>query len=42
MIEKELAELREKSNALKANWKREKDLIAKARTLKETNRAAED
>ena len=34
-IEKELAELREKSNALKANWKREKDLIAKARTLKE-------
>src|ERR1700687_3294424 len=33
--EKELAELREKSNALKANWKREKDLIAKARTLKE-------
>jgi ATP-dependent Clp protease ATP-binding subunit ClpB len=35
VIEKELAELREKSNALKANWKREKDLIAKARTLKE-------
>jgi ATP-dependent Clp protease ATP-binding subunit ClpB len=34
-IEKELAELREKSNALKANWKREKDLIARARTLKE-------
>ena len=35
VIEKELAELREKSNALKANWKREKDLIARARTLKE-------
>ena len=35
VIEKELAELREKSNALKANWKREKDLIANARTLKE-------
>jgi len=35
VIEKELAELREKSNALKANWKREKDLISKARTLKE-------
>jgi ATP-dependent Clp protease ATP-binding subunit ClpB len=35
VLEKDLAELREKSNALKANWKREKDLIAKARTLKE-------
>ncbi len=35
ILDKELAELREKSNALKANWKREKDLIAKARTLKE-------
>ena len=35
VIEKELAELREQSNALKANWKREKDLIAKTRTLKE-------
>ena len=35
MIEKELAEIREKSNALKANWKQEKDLIAKARALKE-------
>jgi len=35
VIEKELAELREKSNALKANWKREKDLIGKARALKE-------
>jgi ATP-dependent Clp protease ATP-binding subunit ClpB len=34
-IEKELAELREKSNALKANWKHEKDLIARTRTLKE-------
>jgi len=35
VIERELAGLRETSNALKANWKREKDLIAKARTLKE-------
>src|ERR1700733_8106288 len=35
VIEKELAELRERSNALKANWKREKDLIARTRTLKE-------
>src|SRR3977135_3340684 len=35
VIEKELAELREKSNALKANWKREKDLIARARRRKE-------
>ncbi len=35
VIEKELAELREKSNALKANWKREKDMIARTRTLKE-------
>ena len=35
VIEKELAELREKSNALKANWKREKDMIAHARALKE-------
>jgi ATP-dependent Clp protease ATP-binding subunit ClpB len=35
VIEKELAEIREKSNALKAAWKQEKDLIARARTLKE-------
>jgi ATP-dependent Clp protease ATP-binding subunit ClpB len=35
VIEKELAEIREKSNALKANWKKEKDLIARARELKE-------
>jgi ATP-dependent Clp protease ATP-binding subunit ClpB len=34
-VEKELAGIREKSNALKAKWKQEKDLIAKARTLKE-------
>jgi len=34
-IEKELAEIREKSNALKANWKKEKDLIARTRALKE-------
>jgi len=35
VLEKELAEIREKSNALKANWKKEKDLIARQRTLKE-------
>jgi ATP-dependent Clp protease ATP-binding subunit ClpB len=35
VIEKELAELREKSNALKANWKKEKDVIARSRQLKE-------
>jgi ATP-dependent Clp protease ATP-binding subunit ClpB len=35
VIDKELAELREKSNALKANWKKEKDVIARSRQLKE-------
>jgi ATP-dependent Clp protease ATP-binding subunit ClpB len=35
VIEKELAEIREKSNTLKANWKKEKDLIARVRILKE-------
>src|SRR5882762_4859856 len=35
VIEKELAGIREKSNALKANWKKEKDLIARSRALKE-------
>jgi ATP-dependent Clp protease ATP-binding subunit ClpB len=35
VIEKELAEIREKSNALKANWKKEKDVIAHSRELKE-------
>jgi len=35
VIEKELAEIREKSNALKANWKKEKDAIARTRTFKE-------
>jgi ATP-dependent Clp protease ATP-binding subunit ClpB len=35
IIEKELAGIREKSNALKANWKKEKDLIARSRELKE-------
>jgi len=34
-VERELAEVREKSNALKANWKQEKDLIARSRQLKE-------
>jgi ATP-dependent Clp protease ATP-binding subunit ClpB len=35
VIEKELAEIREKSNTLKVNWKKEKDLIARIRALKE-------
>ncbi len=35
IVEKELAGIREKSNALKAKWKQEKDVIAKARALKE-------
>ncbi len=34
-IDKELAEVRERSNTLKANWKREKDLIGRSRALKE-------
>ena len=34
-LEKELAHIREQSNALKANWKKEKDLITKQRELKE-------
>ncbi|HSZ62700.1 MAG TPA: ATP-dependent chaperone ClpB [Terriglobales bacterium] len=34
-VEKELAGIREQSNALKAKWKHEKDVIAKARALKE-------
>jgi ATP-dependent Clp protease ATP-binding subunit ClpB len=34
-IDKDLAEIREKSNTLKANWKKEKDLIARIRELKE-------
>jgi ATP-dependent Clp protease ATP-binding subunit ClpB len=35
VIDKELAEVREKSNALKAKWKQEKDLIGRSRQLKE-------
>ena len=35
VIEKELAEIREKSNALKANWRKEKDVIGRSRELKE-------
>ena len=35
IIDRELAEIREKANTLKANWKREKDLIARTRELKE-------
>jgi ATP-dependent Clp protease ATP-binding subunit ClpB len=35
IIDRELAEIREKSNALKAKWKKEKDLIARSRALKE-------
>jgi len=34
-VEKELAGIREQSNTLKAKWKQEKDVIAKARALKE-------
>jgi ATP-dependent Clp protease ATP-binding subunit ClpB len=34
-IEKELAELRERSNALKARWKQEKESIGRVRELKE-------
>jgi ATP-dependent Clp protease ATP-binding subunit ClpB len=34
-LDKELADLREKSNALKAVWKQEKDVIARTRALKE-------
>ncbi len=35
VLEKELAEIRENSNALKAKWKQEKELISQVRTLKE-------
>jgi ATP-dependent Clp protease ATP-binding subunit ClpB len=35
VIEKELAEIQERANTLKANWKKEKDLIARVRALKE-------
>ena len=35
IIDRELAERREKANTLKANWKKEKDLIARTRELKE-------
>ena len=35
IIDKELAEIREKSTALKANWKKEKELIERSRQLKE-------
>src|ERR1700682_2278108 len=35
VIERDLAEIREKANTLKASWKREKDLIARSRSLKE-------
>jgi ATP-dependent Clp protease ATP-binding subunit ClpB len=34
-VEKELAAIREKSNALKARWKQEKDAISRQRELKE-------
>jgi ATP-dependent Clp protease ATP-binding subunit ClpB len=34
-LEKELAEIRERSNALKARWKQEKDSIGRVRELKE-------
>jgi ATP-dependent Clp protease ATP-binding subunit ClpB len=35
VIDRELAEIREKANTLKANWKQEKDLIGRSRALKE-------
>jgi len=35
LIERELAEIREKADTLKATWKQEKELIAQTRTLKE-------
>src|SRR6202047_1786950 len=35
IIDRELAEIREKANTLKAKWKKEKDLIARTRELKE-------
>ena len=35
LLDKELAGIREQSNALKAKWKKEKDLIARQRQLKE-------
>ena len=35
LIDRELAEIRERANTLKANWKREKELIARSRALKE-------
>ena len=35
VIDRELAEIREKSNTLKATWKKEKELIARIRELKE-------
>jgi len=34
-VEQELADIREQSNALKARWKQEKELIARTRALKE-------
>jgi ATP-dependent Clp protease ATP-binding subunit ClpB len=35
VIDRELADIRENSNSLKAKWRQEKDLIARARALKE-------
>ena len=35
IIDRELAEIRERANTLKAKWKKEKDLIARSRELKE-------
>jgi ATP-dependent Clp protease ATP-binding subunit ClpB len=35
VIDKELAEIREKANTLKAKWKQEKEVIARSRQLKE-------
>jgi ATP-dependent Clp protease ATP-binding subunit ClpB len=35
LLDRELADIREQSNSLKAKWKQEKDLIARSRALKE-------
>src|SRR5437870_2530100 len=41
-IERELADIRERSNVLKAAWKKEKDLIARTRQLKEKIERSEE
>jgi ATP-dependent Clp protease ATP-binding subunit ClpB len=41
-IERELAELRERVDAMKASWQREKELIARIRTLKEQTESSRE